>query len=402
MEDILRRKDGAVLLIAVIVLVVLAGLAVALLAISNAQSRETSISEDNFKAFYIAEAGISVSISEITSGTDPDGDGMGNAASSFAGGNFAVAAVSSPLIGDNHWTVSSVGTYDDLNRGIEVIIGPRPTSPFQQSLFGDLDMALGGNVFSDSYDSETGTYAAQAVNLDPDSGETYAGVNGDIGSNTDITVTGSVVVFGDVTPGMNGSVTISGGSAIVFGSTAPRTEPATFDPYVYNPPATPSDPSPPVPSTLPDGTYHFADLSISGGGVLTLDGDVEIYIDGSIGVNGTIDILPGSNVTIHHGSGNITFAGSGIVNGSQDPSTLSIYSASTGTVKITGSSDFYGTIYAPEATVTPSGTAETYGAIIGDTIQINGTPRFHYDETLGRKQYGPLTYEQKSWREFTP
>ncbi len=403
MKEILKRRDGSVLIIAVIVIMILAGLSAALLTVSTAQSRAVSITEDSFKAFYIAEAGISAGISEITSGTDSDKDGeIGSVASVFASGNFAVTAVQSPAIGADHWTISSVGDFSDRQRGVEAVIGPAPSSPFQQSLFGDLDMTLAGNVFSDSYDSADGTYAAQAVNVDPWSGETYANTNGDIGSNSDVTVTGGVTIFGDLTPGMNGSVTVSGGGALIYGSTAPRTEPAEFESYEYDPPATPADPSPSSGTTLTDGTYHFDELKIAGGGVITLDGDIVIYVDNNISVNGTVNILPGSNVTIHHGTGSISFAGNGIVNGSQDPSVLDIFSASTTTVKIAGSSDFYGTIYAPEAQITPSGNSATYGAMIGKTLKINGTPRFHYDEALGRKQYGPLTYEQKSWREFVP
>ena len=115
-------------------------------------------------------------------------------------------------------------------------------------------MTLAGNVFADSYDSADGTYSSQAVNVDPCSGETYANANGDIGSNSDVTVTGGVTIFGDVTPGMNGSVTISGGGALIYGSTAPRTEPAEFESYEYDPPAPPAHPSPPPGTPLPRRT----------------------------------------------------------------------------------------------------------------------------------------------------
>ena len=49
MKNILRDRDGSVLLVAVVVVMILAGLCTALLIVSGAQSKATVISEENIR-----------------------------------------------------------------------------------------------------------------------------------------------------------------------------------------------------------------------------------------------------------------------------------------------------------------------------------------------------------------
>ena len=74
MKRILRDRDGSVLIVAVVVVMILAGLCTALLMVSGSQSKATVISEDNLRALYVAEAGISDALAKITSGEPPYDD----------------------------------------------------------------------------------------------------------------------------------------------------------------------------------------------------------------------------------------------------------------------------------------------------------------------------------------
>ena len=51
-------------------------------------------------------------------------------------------------------------------------------------------------------------------------------------------------------------------------------------------------------------------------------------------------------------------------------------------MQLTGQADFYGSIYAPNATVLMAGGADYYGALVGRVIDFGGNFYFHLDESL--------------------
>lgn len=72
------------------------------------------------------------------------------------------------------------------------------------------------------------------------------------------------------------------------------------------------------------------------------------------------------------------------------------------TITITGTADFIGTIYAPNAAVGPTGNGATNGAIIGKTVTVAGSGVFHYDVRLG--DIGTtldVSYRITDWNELT-
>lgn len=70
-----------------------------------------------------------------------------------------------------------------------------------------------------------------------------------------------------------------------------------------------------------------------------------------------------------------------MVNESQDPADFTIISSGT-EMKISGGSDFYGSILAPYADVVFTGGATIYGAVIGGTLKLSGDMEFHLDTSL--------------------
>jgi hypothetical protein len=101
-------------------------------------------------------------------------------------------------------------------------------------------------------------------------------------------------------------------------------------------------------------------------------------------------VLKGANVTIYQGSGSISLAGGGIINDSTKPSSLQIQSATTSTIKVSGSSAFYGTVFAATADFSKSGTAQFFGSVVANTVSISGTGWIHYDSSLAGS--GPPTF----------
>jgi hypothetical protein len=280
-------------------------------------------------------------------------------------------------------------------------------NPFTKGLFGDLDLGAAGTVFTDSYDSDLGTYASQATNFHPASGRTFALPNGDLGSNGEITLRGTVVVIGDATPGPGHSVSISGGGVIVAGSTAPASESTSLTAAGYDPPiaAGGAFSQNSGTHTFGSGSYRYTSFSLGSKASYVVAGDVTLYVDGnfSVGAQATIEIQPGASLTIRQGGADFDLGGGGILNGTQEPGAFIVFSEAT-SVKITGNSGLYGAVYAPGAIIEPKGTSAIFGSFVGRQVYVGGTADFHYDEALARKSIDGLLgrFIVLSWRKVAP
>lgn len=116
--------------------------------------------------------------------------------------------------------------------------------------------------------------------------------------------------------------------------------------------------------TLAPGTYYFDSLSLGGGATITISGPTEIYVNG-----------------------NLSIVGGGIINPTGIPENLVVYT-SDNTATVSGTSDFYGGIIAPNADLNVGGTGVFYGVLIGRTLRFNGNGIIHVEENLVRDIFG--------------
>ena len=67
-----------------------------------------------------------------------------------------------------------------------------------------------------------------------------------------------------------------------------------------------------------------------------------------------------------------------------NPEKFAIYMTSPKNPNFSGSSNasFYGVLYAPYSSVAISGSAQFFGAFVGQTLQAGGQARVHYDSQL--------------------
>ena len=226
-----------------------------------------------------------------------------------------------------------------------------------------------GNISTDSYRSDDGFYGA---------GNIYA--NGDLCSNQDIALDGNVSIWGDVMWGPGYGLGTSGNSYYISGDRRElccQVEAPTFDineimanndndsigltdrnrdPFAGNPwnlVVTGNDNL-----TLAPGTYYFDSVLIDGISTLTITGLTKIYITGVA-----------------------AFTGNGVVNVTQVPGNLQIFSTGP-TLSLDGTAGFYGAVVAPTTDIILEGTGEFYGTILGRTVDSNGTSTIHVDESL--------------------
>jgi hypothetical protein len=154
--------------------------------------------------------------------------------------------------------------------------------------------------------------------------------------------------------------------------------------------------------------YVNGSLTISAGGALLVTNNAWLYVAGSFTTSGSgfVYLAPGASLTLYVGTTNVsgndsfTVSGSGVVNGSLNANKFSLVCLpSVRTVTISGSGRLIGTIYAPEANLTLSGSGGNFGAVVANTITLSGGSGFHYDECLGNGS-GFLRYVVTSWKEL--
>ncbi len=230
-------------------------------------------------------------------------------------------------------------------------------------------VTVSGDAFTDSYKSTEVSYSPGV-----------AREHGDVCSNRGIEVIGSAQIRGDASPGPGYTVDLVGHGWLT-GASSPGKE-LTDLPEVEIEQAisvndngsigltdlgrVPFRPGPqdlyvsggPDNLTLQAGTYYFTSIQIRSQATLTVTGPVTIYV-----------------------SGDMEMGGGAIINTSQDPHNLTIYSTGA-SLELHGGSGFYGTVYAPYADVRMIGTSSYYGTIAARTIDIGGTAEIHVDETL--------------------
>lgn len=193
--------------------------------------------------------------------------------------------------------IRGAGTIQGELRGIEMYVQvafqpPNPSTPFDAGLFVDDGMALSGNFFSDSFNSQNGTYAAHAKFPVGPLGTLVAGTNGNLGSNGSISASGNLFAAGNATPGPTSPPAMLGGNAFVLGSTSPNTEFVTFPPITFTVP-----PAPAVGGPI-GGNYM-----LSGNNSATFNSGTYAYNRMTFSTNGTVTIPPGANVTFYAPNG---------------------------------------------------------------------------------------------------
>lgn len=155
---------------------------------------------------------------------------------------------------------------------------------------------------------------------------------------------------------------------------------------------------------LDTGNYQLSSLSLSGQARVLVRGDAILYLKGSFAMAGQsqIEIAAGASLKVYV-AGNVDLKGNGIMNANIDALKFGLYGLPTCTsIALGGNASFTGTIYAPQAAFTAGGGGnnqyDCVGAVIANSISMNGHFSFHYDEALGRSGPG-RGFVITSWNE---
>jgi len=405
-----NRKRGVALIISYMVIAVLTILGTVFIARSISESNTAKRFVDSTRAFWLAEAGVHKGIYALK---NEDWSGwtvinstvrsLVTALGSSGDYNVTISGVNSTYVNiTSTGYVPNMATTRPVQRTVRVQY--KSTAPFNYAAFGTSSVSLSGNSITDSYNSANGPYGGSNVFHNGDVGTNGTGVGS-------ISISGNAYIYGDANTGPGGTVKVSPPSSLGPGSRVSGTIEDECNevlvPVVVDPALVDLNSSGKLTlggngfKTIYAGNYKYQSISISGNYALTLEDNVNLYLTDtgqalSITANGRI--IVSGRATIYT-DGDCLIAGNGVLNTATVPGNFILYGTNTSdNIAVSGNSDFYGVVYAPNATVSISGNGDIFGAVIGRIVNDSGNAALHYDEAL--RNIGQGSYGFQWWQEI--
>jgi hypothetical protein len=280
-------------------------------------------------------------------------------------------------------SLAVLGSSGDRNRWrkrqVDMLFTPTSSSILTKALFAKIGYNVQGSPSGDRWDSAGGT---QPYSTATKTAGIEAGSNGSVSSSVP-TITGRsnlnlTMPVPSVDLTMPYNIPVGGGGPNILNGTC----------------------------TLTAGTYHARYIDITASDLVTINGNVTIYVDGPVTLqtaNGShaapvlnyvpalsakltiiqadydpSDPLWSSKETLFELNGNQTAGSVG------NPQQFVLVSGYTGTGRYNGTAEFGGVIYAPNMTLNLNGNFDYFGAIMVNSFAgvINGNFHMHYDTSL--------------------
>lgn len=389
MFDKLSHTKGSALLIVMTLMVLLTMIAIMS---ADRATLDIDLSYNQLHsemAFYAADAGIKHAVTilndSVTWRTGFVNEDIGGALYSVA----VVDSVTQPALFDTV-ILQATATASGAVANIEARVVPIIVRPFQFAAFGDDSVIMKNTACTDSYNSDSGSYAATQLNA-----------GGSIGTNGTIDLSNSVDVYGDVATSLEGGITIDG-SALVYGDTtsmAPQQDMAIVPDsefvWAENNNSAPAGLSG---SYLYDPVTHALNLN-NVYDTMVLASGVYYFSTISLGQYASLQVAPGAEVTIYM-TDNLTVGQDASVNPDGSTSSLLIYSKGT-ELNLGQHTEFHGGFWGPNAVIDVEQNTDVYGSLVGSSVTIANSACVHFDRSLSKVTRDSVTGVQViAWREL--
>ena len=431
------QPRGSVLAVTLLAVIVI-GLALAsYLVLATNVSSNVARSQSWNNAIPVLEAGIEEALTQINyNGIDVNGfaqnrwnldatDRLYHKTRMFSDNSYydvSIEAVDPPVIISRGYVPTPLGSTVYVTRKVRV--GTKRQSLGSGGITAKGKISFSGSSYVDSFDPSTTTNGLYSTSVRHDKGMVLSNLASGEAIHLDQTD-----IYGTVKTGSGGTVTYTSGAVgdaawIAAGNTGVEAGHSASDAAVqfdavsagYSSGLSPLNTGGLVGGTnytyvvngaLNQNYYLDNKLTISGGQSLVVTGGkVKLYVTGDFTTSGSgyVYLAPGASLELYVG-GKLTISGSGVVNGSgtvngESPAhNLSVYSTSTTTGiqwTYSGSAAFIGTVYAPYAAFTLSGSAGATGTLSANTVILSGGASVHFDESLGSAG----AYVVMSWNEI--
>ena len=323
------------------------------------------------------------------------------------------------------WSIVSNGTVTGARTATVQVVSTLETPMKGTTGNGYAAFATGSGCGAITLSGSAGTNSYNSATYGGSGTPTLSTTGGSIGTNGNLTESGSATIWGKLYTPRSGVGPCSSGDALTKSGSATVKEGLVALAAAWAPP-TPSAPSPAPPTTsmsvssvttcassgLPSCTGTSGNLTVAGGstlatataiGNLSVSGSAQIHIGSatagacnpcyysinSLSMSGSTRlILDGGSVVINvagnGGSGTVwSMSGSSnIVNPSYVASNVQINYGGTRSISQSGGTSSSAVLDAPNSAVTLSGGSDFYGSILASTISDSGSVSIHYDSAL--------------------
>jgi hypothetical protein len=382
-------------------------LSAALLITAAGDSREERGAREGMHARYVAQAGLSQAMYQLSRGQSGQ-VGTATAPQSFGRSRFWVTATN---LATDLIQLRSTGVDDRRGACSELVVRSVPNTIYRFGAFGRENLHLDSNTRVDSYNSNNGTYASQATNLS--GSNQYANPNGDVGSNGDVELDQNANVWGDSFAGPGHSTTILG-NASVSGSITPAPDPMELP--VINVPSYANYGALTVNSnsmTLPPGNRAYTTLRINTSKTLNVTGPASIVIN-------SLELRSGAQLIVDATGGPVELfvidnfimnSNAAIYSTSLRPNDVKLNLLSDNVINpdvtvqldvidFDSNSNIHGIVYAPNAEVIIDSNFELFGSLVARRVDLDSNVRIHFDEALlTATSTGVPRFETVCWRD---
>ena len=313
-------------------------------------------------------------------------------------------------------TALAVNPISGARKIIQADVALPPPTVVTNNTAGFFATSTACGAFTMTGNASTGSYSSTSGNP-PFTISTTTG--GNIGTNGNVSLTGNVNIGGDI-QAPNTTVGACPDGATETGNITVAATPK----LVANPAGGVTEPTPPLPNPLPPTTNtsytgntstslvpgNYGNLSFTGNATLTLAPGVYNINSLQLTGNGTIQISPAGAVVINiAGQG---FTGSAqplnltgndaIDNTSAVATNFKINYPGTQPITVTGNSNAYAIVNAPNSPISLTGNSSFYGSMIGSTITDTGNASMYFDSALSSGTTvtpSTLSYQELGMRE---
>ena len=376
-----EAQNGFAFIVVIGILLLVTGLALVSFNTSDTDRQIASNNLGSSRAYYAAEAGAVHAMAVLDDSTSWRGGFYRALVKDGYNGYYTVDVLDkldTPALMDSllvRATGNAAGGPNATESVIEVMLVPQYKKLFTAAAFGDTFTFIGKRAFVNSYDSDSGTYAATArLN------------SADIGSNGRlITDDRNSKIGGDVYTSSPGGLQIDP-TTTVYGDTTSTGPVVVLDP---------------IPQSLIDNARNNnnAPLGLSGGFFfdpvtknLVISGPTTMasgtYYFNNVTLNSSTQLLlaPGAKVTICMVGNFVANTAANVSQPSDAPSEMQIYS--TGSLfKLDWNANISAAVYAPNALIHAVQHNQMYGSFIGKGFYSQfKDPYIHYDRALMNAQ----------------
>lgn len=381
-----NSESGAILLIVIIFMLALTIVGLAFLSTGVMENKLARREVYKNQAFWLADGGIEQLLVKLKAGEEKPQIGW----TELGEGDYMVVASYDATPPYAISTGQIIKGKQEILRKIKVVIDKR--SIFAYGVFGEEKVLMKGTPEVSSYYYGDLTWPTDEAQVGTNSSDPAA-----------IELIGAAFMSGDAHCGVGGDpdVAISANPGAISGGRA------ALDEHIDLPPVDVPDVGlSKGPLSLPSGPLSipadakYSAVTIQGELTITSSGDL-VFDSLFIGGSGKIIIPVDVSVSVYVIGDPCFVGGNAVENMSGNPAQFALYGAGDCTeIDLAGTTDFYGTIYAPGADIKVTGTGDVHGALVGKTVELPGTARVYCDVSLADDPGSPQIISFKQWEEI--